>query len=85
MKSKLNPIAEIDCDTGKWRVVWQWTRGGLIQGKFFDGTDAGFEEALKFARTISKNPPVFSEVPAAVGEKYSRLNRERAKGYSGAS
>lgn len=63
MKVKVHPIAEIDGDTGRYRVVYQFVKGGMITGRFFDGTSEGFDAALAFARTITQKPSVFCEVP----------------------
>lgn len=63
MKTKATPIAEIDGDTGMYRVTYQWCKGGLILGKLFDGTSEGFDKALAFARSVTGHPSVFCEVP----------------------
>lgn len=83
---KTLPLAEIDCDTGMYRVVYQLHNGGLVIGKKFDGTKEGFIEALKFAYSITRNTHIFCKIPLEIEtSEVVRLSREIARGYSESS
>lgn len=63
MKTKFQPIAQVDCETGCWRVVFQFCAGGMIAAKLFDGTESGYAAAMAFARSITDRPDCYAALP----------------------
>lgn len=83
MKTKFKPIAQVDCETGMWRVVFQFCENGMIASKMFDGTESGYNEAMKFAHSITDRPDCYAALPehCPIREENPRVRTVQAPKY----